>query len=96
MADRYDETEGEEPEGSHADSDDDQAPQRPDVAMEYVDRLPGGRVVMPVEREGAFTWLVVRGHISPQARSEMLTDLRHIVGSGLWTQNWEPPQDEGD
>ncbi|MET9729750.1 hypothetical protein ABZZ79_03485 [Streptomyces sp. NPDC006458] len=63
--------------------------------MEYVDHLPGGRVVMPIEREGHFAWLIVRGHISPQARAEMLGDLRHIVRSGLWEQNWQPPQAGG-
>lgn len=67
-------------------------PEHPQVAMEYVDSLPHGRVVMPVEREGSFTWLIVRGHISPQARTEMLANLRHIVGSGLWRQDWQPPQ----
>lgn len=81
-----------ESEDAPAEATKDHAPQCPDVAMEYVDRLPGGRAVMPMEREGSFTWLVVRGHISPQARTEMLGDLRHIVRSGLWVQNWQPPQ----
>lgn len=63
-----------------------------DVDVEFVDELPDGRVVMSVEREGHFTWLVVHGHMSPQARDEMRADLRHIVRAGLWQQNWEPPQ----
>lgn len=63
-----------------------------DVDMEYVDSLPGGRVAMPIERKGKFVWLIVRGHVSPEARHEMVTDLNHIVRSGLWQQNWQPPQ----
>ena len=64
------------------------------VDMEYVDSLPGGRAVMAVEAKGCFTWLVVRGHVSQQARDEMVSDLNHIVGKGLWRQDWQPP--EGD
>jgi hypothetical protein len=63
-----------------------------EVPIELVDSLPGGRVVMPVERNGKFAWLVVHGHISPQARSEMAADLDYIIRSGLWRQNWQPPQ----
>lgn len=47
---------------------------------------------MPLERRGKFVWLVVRGHISSQARTEMVATLNHIVGAGLWQQNWQPPQ----
>lgn len=64
----------------------------PSFDMEYVDSLPGNRVVMPVESEGSFVWLVVRGHISPEARAQMVSDLQLIVSSGLWEQNWQPPQ----
>jgi hypothetical protein len=70
----------------------DDATQDFEVDMEFVTALPGGRAVMPVEREGHFTWLVVEGHVSPQARREMVEDLNHIVRSGLWQQNWQPPQ----
>lgn len=64
-----------------------------DVDMEFVEALPGGRAVMAVERKGkGIVWLVVDGHVSPQARSEMVTDFNHIVRSGLWQQNWQPPQ----
>ncbi|MGW5736954.1 MULTISPECIES: hypothetical protein [Streptomyces] len=48
-------------------------------------------MVMPVEREGKFAWLVVRGHISPQAAREMVADLNYIIISGLWRQNWPKP-----
>lgn len=62
------------------------------IDMEFVDALPGGRAVMAVERKGKFIWLAVQGHVSPQACREMVNDLNHIVRSGLWTQNWQPPQ----
>lgn len=62
-----------------------------EIDMHFVDSLPGGRVVMPVEEKGRFGWLVVQGHVTPQARSEMLSDLRHMVRSGLWRQDWQPP-----
>lgn len=65
-----------------------------EIAMEFVDALPGGRAVMPVERKGKFVWLAVKGHVSPQACREMVGDLNHIVRSGLWRQNWQPPQAE--
>ncbi|MEU8956037.1 hypothetical protein AB0C93_17235 [Streptomyces sp. NPDC048518] len=62
--------------------------------MEFVPSLPAGQVVTPVESEGRFTWLVVEGHVSPQAREEFVTHLRHIVGRGMWRQDWpgEPPE----
>ena len=63
------------------------------VDMEYVDSLPGGKVVMGLEvKDGRYTWLVVRGEVTPQARAELLACLNHIVQSGLWGQNWQPPQ----
>jgi hypothetical protein len=65
---------------------------RPEVDIEFVDRLPGGRVVMPVEQKNRFVWLVVHGHMSPQAREDMVSALQRIVGNRLWEQNWQPPQ----
>ncbi|WP_327403879.1 hypothetical protein OG194_29860 [Streptomyces sp. NBC_01288] len=62
------------------------------IDIHYVDSLPVGRAVMPVETEGHFAWLVVHGHISHQAGQEMVAELNHIVRSGLWCQNWRPPQ----
>ncbi|GGR90205.1 hypothetical protein GCM10010252_31340 [Streptomyces aureoverticillatus] len=56
--------------------------------MEFVDWLPGGRAVIPVESQGRFTWLVVRGHVSEQARQEFVREIQHIVGRGLWRQEW--------
>ncbi|MFI1723872.1 hypothetical protein [Streptomyces sp. NPDC020489] len=96
MTDHGAEPEGQGPDGEQEQPHEDQTLQQPGIEMEYVDHLPGGKVVMPVEREGSFTWLIVHGHLSPQARHEMLQDLRQIVGSGLWTQNWQPPQAGSD
>lgn len=70
---------------------------RPDpmeVEIQFVDSLPGGRAVMPVERDGKFAWLAVRGHISRQAAREMVADLTYIISSGLWLQNWPTPKPE--
>ncbi|EPH43052.1 hypothetical protein STRAU_3880 [Streptomyces aurantiacus JA 4570] len=61
---------------------------RAEFDMEFVDWLPGGRAVIPVESQGRFTWLVVRGHVSEQARQEFVRELQHIVGRGLWRQDW--------
>lgn len=83
-------SEGNEPaEGEGCSPDDDESFE---VDMEFVEALPGGRAVMPVERRGKFVWLVVHGHVSAQASTEMVADLNHIVRSGLWQQNWQPPQ----
>jgi hypothetical protein len=64
----------------------------PRVDMEYVDSLPGGRVILPLEADGDLMWLVVRGHVSPQARREFLRVARHMVQHGLWQPRWQPPQ----
>lgn len=67
------------------------------VEIRYVKSLPGGRIVLPVERRGRLIWLVVEGHLSPQARTELLEALGHMTAQRLWQQNWggsagEPPQ----
>lgn len=85
--------EGQPPEDAEKpEKDEDQAPSA-EFDMEFVSSLPAGQVVTPVESEGRFTWLVVEGHVSPQARDEFVAHLRHIVGSGMWRQDWpgEPP-----
>ncbi|MFE9684115.1 hypothetical protein [Streptomyces sp. NPDC006285] len=62
--------------------------------MEFVDSLPGGRVVLPlVEADGSLELLVTRGHVSTQARDEMVAGLQHIVRHGLWGQNGRPRTD---
>jgi len=70
-------------------------PDKPmEVEIHFVDSLPGGRAVMPVERDGKFAWLAVHGAISPQAAGEMVADLNYIISTGLWRQNWQPPKPE--
>ncbi|MFG2679241.1 hypothetical protein [Streptomyces sp. NPDC048392] len=63
-----------------------------EIEMHYVDSLPGGKVVMPFERDGALAWFVVRGEISLQAGRELLGHMNHLVHTGLWEQNWRGPQ----
>ncbi|MGW2170353.1 hypothetical protein ACWC1C_07455 [Streptomyces sp. NPDC001705] len=60
-----------------------------DFDMEFVAQLPDGRAVFPAEREGKFVWLVAKGAMTEQCFHEMRGYLLHIVGSGMWTQNWE-------
>ncbi|MFF5795747.1 hypothetical protein [Streptomyces albogriseolus] len=57
--------------------------------MQLVPDLPGGRAVFPAERDGKFVWLVAEGAMSAQCFTEMREYLTHIVGSGMWTQNWQ-------
>jgi len=63
-----------------------------EVSLEFVDALPGGRSMMPIEREGKFVWLAVHGEIKPRAAQEMVDDLNYMVRTGLWQQAWHPPQ----
>ncbi|MET8818519.1 hypothetical protein [Streptomyces rochei] len=63
-----------------------------EIEMHFVDSLPGGKVVMPFEKDGALAWVVVRGEISKQAGREMVAHMNHLVRSGLWRQNWRGPQ----
>ncbi|MFJ7100132.1 hypothetical protein [Streptomyces albogriseolus] len=61
------------------------------VDMRFVPQLPGGRKVFPAEREGRFVWLVSEGAMTPECLTEMRDYLTHIVGNGMWTQNWSGP-----
>lgn len=76
---------------------DDQAQPQAEFDMEMVPTLPGGRAIVPAERQGKFVWLVAEGHISQQCFDEMKEYLQHIVGTGMWSQNWdgEPPPQSG-
>jgi len=56
--------------------------------MEFVSELPGGRAIVPAEREGKFVFLVASGAMTQQCFDEMLHHLQVIVGSGRWHQNW--------
>jgi len=51
--------------------------------------VPTGDVCTPIEREGAFVWLIREGHVSPQAVAQMNRYLQRIVGDGLWQQRWD-------
>lgn len=62
-----------------------------DIAIEVVPRLPGGRALMPVERDGILVWLLVEGHMSQQAQDEWLQAMQCLVGTGMWGQNFPPP-----
>ena len=67
---------------------------QPDPAgfdMQFVPNLPGGRACFPAERDGKFVWLVADGAMTEQCFTEMRSYLCHIVGSGMWTQNWDGP-----
>jgi hypothetical protein len=56
---------------------------QPEIRMELVGSLPGGRAVAGVEQEGFFTLLASREHVSEQARDE-LVDLFHRIVSEGW------------
>lgn len=64
---------------------------QPEIQMELVSSLPGGRAVAGVEKEGSFVWLASEEHISEQARDELLDLFQRIVREGWWVQNWPTP-----
>jgi hypothetical protein len=61
---------------------------QPEIQMELVGSLPGGRAIAGVEQEGSFTWLASKEHISEQARDELVELFQRIVREGWWVQNW--------
>ncbi|WP_200303505.1 hypothetical protein [Streptomyces adelaidensis] len=65
-----------------------EAPLQPEIRMELVGSLPGGRAIAGVEQEGSFTWLASKEHISEQARGELVELFQQIVREGWWAQNW--------
>ncbi|EGX60153.1 hypothetical protein SZN_09531 [Streptomyces zinciresistens K42] len=62
------------------------------VDLEFVPALPDGRAVAPAEKDGRFVWLVAKGAMTEECRSEMQEYMTHIVSTGMWTQNWPSPQ----
>lgn len=67
------------------------------VQYEFVPSLPGGRSVLPVEREGELIFLISLGEMTEQCREELNEYAHHITTKRLWNQNWggstrEPPQ----
>lgn len=86
-----------------ADAEDEEAgarpapPATPTAHFEFVDALPGGRLVFPVETDGEIVWLVLRGHATEQLLAEINEYLTLITSNRLWSQNWggskkSPPQ----
>lgn len=72
-------------------------PATPTARFEFVDSLPGGRYVFPVETDGEIVWLVLRGQMTEQLLGELNTYFALITRAQLWTQNWDglagkPPQ----
>lgn len=61
---------------------------QPEIRMELVGSLPGGRAIAGVEQEGSFTWLTSKEHISEQATGELLEVFQRIVKEGWWVQSW--------
>lgn len=62
--------------------------------FEVVDRLPGGRLVYPVEKEGEIVWLVVRNEMSDALCEGINEYLENITRTRRWTQNWAGPAEE--
>ncbi|MDT6983692.1 hypothetical protein ACFSUJ_11960 [Streptomyces lusitanus] len=59
------------------------------IDIQFVPDLPGGRAVVPAEKEGRLVWLVSEGAMTPECLAEMRDYLSHISGKGLWLQNWQ-------
>ncbi|MFJ3536992.1 hypothetical protein ACIPQA_16165 [Streptomyces sp. NPDC090109] len=64
---------------------------RPSVRIELVpkERMPDGRLVVPVEVDGALVWAVTEGTVMGEELQTQFNDLlSYVVGCGLWGQNW--------
>lgn len=66
------------------------APVRASVRVEFVpaEKLPPGALVVPLTAPGTLVWGVREGEMTDALREEMNHYLEHIIGSGLWQQNW--------
>jgi hypothetical protein len=69
------------------DSESHEARPQPEIRMELVGSLPGGRAIAGVVQEGSFTWLASKEHVSEQARDELLELFQRIVREGWWPQD---------
>ncbi|MEV0115568.1 hypothetical protein AB0H77_20370 [Streptomyces sp. NPDC050844] len=58
------------------------------VEFEAVDQLPGGRLVLPLEAPGNFTWQIVKDHMREQAQTEMRDQMQYLIAEGRWVQMW--------
>lgn len=75
-------------ETQQGDDESQEAEPQPEIRMELVGSLPGGRAIAGVEQEGSFVWLASKEHVSEQARDELLEMFQRIVREGWWVQNW--------
>ncbi|MFH8619201.1 hypothetical protein ACH4E8_29625 [Streptomyces sp. NPDC017979] len=50
--------------------------------------LPDGVLCFPVEKPGAFVWMIREKQITAQCLAEMNAYCARIVGDGLWRQQW--------
>ncbi|MFE1770289.1 hypothetical protein [Streptomyces sp. NPDC059008] len=66
------------------------------MTIKFVDELPGGRQVLPLERDGELRWLVLRGAMTEEARDEFAVCFRYLTENRHWVQQWKgrgiPPQ----
>ncbi|GGY29927.1 hypothetical protein GCM10010363_08040 [Streptomyces omiyaensis] len=64
---------------------------RESVRIEFVPKelMPDGHIVVPINAPGTLVWGVLEGQMTDDLRDEMNRCLQHIIGSGLWQQNWD-------
>lgn len=64
--------------------------ERASVRLEFVpaEKMPPGELVVPLTAPGTLVWGVREGEMTPELKDEFNHYLEHIIGSGLWTQNW--------
>lgn len=62
----------------------------PRAVFELVDadQLPPGCVVDAVEKDGLFTFRILKGHMSPRLCRDLNEDHEHITNDALWKQRW--------
>jgi hypothetical protein len=51
--------------------------------------LPDGYSAVPLEWDGGMMWIIAEEHASQQAAAEVNQILEHILGEGLWRQEWD-------
>ncbi|MFF7851867.1 hypothetical protein ACFZDF_30410 [Streptomyces sp. NPDC007910] len=64
---------------------------RPSVRIELVpeEKMPDGRLVVPVEVDGALVWAVTEGAVmGEELQTQFNQLLDYVIGCGLWGQNW--------
>ncbi|MZE53772.1 hypothetical protein GTY86_35795 [Streptomyces sp. SID5770] len=63
---------------------------RPSVRIELVpeEKMPDGRLVVPVEVDGALVWAVNERKMGEELQMQFNELLDYLIGCGLWGQNW--------